>query len=108
MGLQEQFSKEFTVMKEAPSTFFIGFVVLAVIIAIGEYQLFVKEAIAQKDDVIRTKNELIETLERKLKSSTPISPEVVKPSTGAAAANGNGNTVITGNDSKINELEPAQ
>lgn len=96
MGLQEQFTEELAVIKRAPITFFIGFVVLAVCIGVGEYQFFVKESLARKDDAIRAKDDLIKTLQDKLATKAPTTAAPDKPTTGAATVTGDGSTANTG------------
>ncbi len=108
MGLPEQFAEELAVIKKAPYTFIIGFVVLAALIGAGEYGLF-KESLARKDSVIKDKDDFITTLKDKLATKTP--PQTAAPDdpgrTGSAAVNGGvGNTANTGSHNKFGQDTP--
>ena len=88
MALSEQFKGELAMLRKAPLTFFVGFVVLGALIGWAEYSFVFKEIIFLKD-------ERIKTLEQDTRTSQP-SP------TGAATATGKGNTANSGNGSTVN------
>jgi hypothetical protein len=89
MNIGDLFNNELTGIREAKFTFLIGFVVLAIGIGYAEYSLVFKELLLSKDNVIKDKNETIETLKQKLvdaqnigpSSRPPAEPKIAQPKT---------------------------
>lgn len=76
MSLSEHFKEELAAIKAAKLTFFIGFIVLAAVIAYGEYSFVFKELLSGKDGIIKDKDviikdksDTIENLRRQLSES---------------------------------------
>lgn len=111
MALSEQFKEELAMLKKAPLTFAVGFVVLGCLIGWTEYSLIFKEDLSRKDDVIKTKDSLITTLRDQLSSvqnqkkdlpqpspQIPLSPKSTQPRrSGDATTSGPNSPATTGN-----------
>jgi hypothetical protein len=93
-------------IKKAPLTFVVGFCVLAVLIALGEYTWIFKEWVSRKDDLINQKDGVISVLEKKLAATSQ--PAIPSPqSTGPATASGSGGIANTGAGNTFNTGRPA-
>ena len=109
MPLFEEFKEELALIKSAKLTFLTGFIVLAGLIALGEYQLF-EALLSSKNEIINTRDQTIGDLRRQLEadqkkgaargneSSTAEHPAT----TGPATANGEGVVANSGNSSTVN------
>jgi hypothetical protein len=97
-------------LKRAPQTFIVGFVVLGCLIGWTEYSFIFKEDLSRKDDVIRTKDSLITTLQDELsaaqsqtKAPPHLAPQISPPpnglprTTGAATTHGAQSPANSGN-----------
>lgn len=83
-------------IKRAPLTFIIGFVVLACLIGWAEYKFVFQELLVLKDQTIKT-------LEEKASPGDSDTQGIVTaPGTGNAIATGTGNVANTGNSANVN------
>jgi len=108
MGLLEQFKEELAMLKKAPLTFAVGFIVLGCLIAWAEYSFIFKEDLSRKDDVIKTKDSLITTLRDQLSAvnqpkDRPPSEPVPQRRSGDAKTSGNNSPANTGNGNIFNQ-----
>lgn len=107
MSLYDLFKDELDTIKKAPRTFTVGFIVLAILIGVGEYSFF-KEMLSSKDDVIGTLKQELET--SKIKPPQNSASNCVNQAplrTGPATATGTGVVANTGNSSTINNGTPS-
>src|SRR5258707_13232287 len=91
MSLAEQFKEELAMLKKAPLTFVVGFIVLAVLIGWTEYSFGFKE-------ILTFKNSQIETLKEQLRSTKGTNGN---PSSGSSSG-GSSSGTATGNCDGVN------
>jgi hypothetical protein len=94
MGLTEHFKEEVEVIKKAPLTFIIGFVVIAGGVYVAEYSLF-KDSLARKDD-------LIQTLQKQLDAKKPTDAPTSGTPARSAVTHGDNSPANTGNGNTFN------
>ena len=88
MNITDMFAEELTAIKRAPRIFLIGFLVLAVPIAVGEYAIF-KELLSQKDSLANTLQMQLSAVRTQQGTSTPL-PCVGSAATTTGPANTSG------------------
>jgi len=102
MTVLDQFKEELDIIRKARFTFTVGFIVLAIVIGVGEYSFIFKEWLARKDDVIGTLKQQLEAKTKPSQNATSNCSNPPQSTRGPAIATGTGVVANTGDSSTIN------